>query len=302
MSSKRATTLSEQIALLRQRGMTIDDERKAKEVLLDIGYYRLGFYWFPYEKVHPQKGLRTHEFREGARFDHVVKLYYFDFNLRNMLMKYLNRIEINFKTFLTYHVSTLHPDSPTRFADPAIISGEYIQEFDKIVYTEKFKKSHPVIKRHHQIHKNDRYAPAWKTIEYMTFGAVIHLFQALLDQSTRITICGHFGIRQQKIFDSYMKVLLDIRNHYAHGGVLYDLALPRPIKKGPAGKKDMEPADYQGLYGALRVVLYMIGNVSKNRQQDLKNELRELFEQNTDVREILTLTTGIRDIDTFLED
>ena len=44
----------------------------------------------------------------------------------------------------------------------------------------------------------------------------------------------------------------------------------------------------------------MIGNVSKNRQQDLKNELRELFEQNTDVRE--TLTTGIRDIDTFLED
>lgn len=46
----------------------------------------------------------------------------------------------------------------------------------------------------------------------------------------------------------------------------------------------------------------MIGNVSKNRQQDLKNELRELFEQNTDVREILTLTTGIRDIDTFLED
>ena len=46
----------------------------------------------------------------------------------------------------------------------------------------------------------------------------------------------------------------------------------------------------------------MIGNVSKNRQQDLKNELRELFEQNTDVREILTLTTGIGDIDTFLED
>ena len=237
MSSKRATTLSEQIALLRRRGMTIDDERKAKEVLLDIGYYRLGFYWFPYEKVHPQKGLRTHEFREGARFDHVVKLYYFDFNLRNMLMKYLNRIEINFKTFLTYHVSTLHPDSPTWFADPAIISSEYIQEFDRIVYTEKFKKSHPVIKRHHQIHKNDRYAPAWKTIEYMTFGAVIHLFQALLDQSTRIMICGHFGIRQQKIFDSYMKVLLDIRNHCAHGGVLYDLALPRPIKKDPQGKK-----------------------------------------------------------------
>lgn len=310
MDSKKATTLSEQIALLRRRGMTIDDESKAKEVLLDIGYYRLGFYWFPYEKAHPQKGLRTHEFRKGARFDHVVKLYYFDFNLRNMLMKYLNRIEINFKTFLTYHVSTLYPDSPTWFADPAIVSREYIQEFDKIVYTDKFKKSYPAIKRHHQIHKNDRYAPAWKTIEYMTFGAVIHLFHALLDQSTRMAICRHFGIRQQKIFDSYMKVVLLIRNYCAHGNILYDLALPTSFTKGPASFKKrsdgqienvMKEVDYQNLGGALRVILYMIGCVSKNRQQDMKEELRELFKREVDIRDILNQATGIKDIDDFLK-
>ncbi len=40
----RAMTLESQVNLLRSRGMTIADEAKAKEVLLDVGYYRLGFY------------------------------------------------------------------------------------------------------------------------------------------------------------------------------------------------------------------------------------------------------------------
>ena len=44
-----ATSFSEQIALLEKRGMTIDmDPNKVKEILLDIGYYRLGFYWHPF--------------------------------------------------------------------------------------------------------------------------------------------------------------------------------------------------------------------------------------------------------------
>lgn len=55
MYIKTATTIEEQIAKLRKRGLTISDEDKAKEILSDIGYYRLGFYWFPYEKGYPKK-------------------------------------------------------------------------------------------------------------------------------------------------------------------------------------------------------------------------------------------------------
>lgn len=105
---KTAIDVSEQIELLRLRGMIINDEAKAKEVLLDIGYYRLGFYWFPFEKSYPNRKDRTHQFAKGANFDNIVKLYYFDFSLRNILTKYLNRIEINLRTFLTYYVSNMH--------------------------------------------------------------------------------------------------------------------------------------------------------------------------------------------------
>ena len=36
---KYATTLDEQVEKLKNRGLVINDEGKAKEVLLDIGYY-----------------------------------------------------------------------------------------------------------------------------------------------------------------------------------------------------------------------------------------------------------------------
>ena len=44
-----ATNYKEQIQRLQERGMCFDwDEKKVKDVLLDIGYYRLGFYWCPF--------------------------------------------------------------------------------------------------------------------------------------------------------------------------------------------------------------------------------------------------------------
>lgn len=271
---KEATNVDEQIALLRQRGMMIIDEEKAKEVLLDIGYYRLGFYWFPFEQSYPSRINRTHIFRPGTTFEDIVKLYYFDFNLRGILSKYLNRIEIHLRTFLTYHVSNKHVSSPTWFVNPAVVSVDYIHEFGKTVYTSTFRRT-LAIKHHHKMHINDIYAPAWKTIEFMTLGGIIHLFDAIKDQQTKREISEHFGIKHLPVFESYLTLIRTIRNACAHGSVLYDIALPTSIRKGPAGA--MAESNYQRLHGAIRVILYMIGVVSVNRQQDLKVELEDLF-------------------------
>ena len=57
---KTAISVDEQIKKLRTRGMIIDTEQesKAKEALLDISYYRLGCYWFPFENT-PAKRERS---------------------------------------------------------------------------------------------------------------------------------------------------------------------------------------------------------------------------------------------------
>lgn len=110
--NKKATTVDEQIEKLKSRGMTITDENKAKEVLLDVGYYRLGYYWFPFEKTYPRKENRSHEFKNGTCFEYALKLYYFDFDLRNIFLRYISRIEINFRTRVIYLVSNKYKDNP----------------------------------------------------------------------------------------------------------------------------------------------------------------------------------------------
>lgn len=275
--------------------MIINDLTKAEEVLLDIGYYRLGFYWFPFEMSYPSKFGRKHLFKEETNFDHIVKLYYFDFNLRNILMKFISRIEINFRTFLTYSLSNEHKNSPTWFVDPAIVSTKYIQSFDKEVYNKM--KQYPVLGHHHKTHINDKYAPAWKTIEFMTLGEVIHLYQAIRTIDSKLTISRHFGLNNTKTFDSYLSVIRIVRNHCAHGNILYDIALPRSIRRGPANIT--EAKDYQKLAGVLRVIHYMIGCVSKNRQADFKNELIALFSKYDEisvVNSIIKSGTGINNI------
>ncbi len=290
---EKATTVEKQINLLKDRGMTITDIEKAKEVLLDIGYYRLGFYWFPYEITYPNKLKRNHCFKKNTDFDNIVKLYYFDFNLRNFLMKYINRIEINFRTYLTYHVSNKYVDSPTWFVDPSIVKQDYIQSFNINVYNENFKKN-PIIKTHHTKHINDKYAPAWKTIEFMTLGAVINLFNAIKDEKTKTEICKHYGINKVVVFNSYINLVRKIRNQCAHGNVLYDLSLPTSIRKGPVGK--MEPKDYHNLNGAIKIIRYMLGCVSKNRENDMKNEINSLLKKYAKykaIHETLKKSTGI---------
>lgn len=54
---KTATSIEEQIQLLEERGMIFNDKEKAKEILLDIGYYRLGFIGSLTNKVIPQRTI-----------------------------------------------------------------------------------------------------------------------------------------------------------------------------------------------------------------------------------------------------
>ena len=95
---KKAKSIEQQIALLSTRGVLISNEEKAKEVLLDIGYYRLGFYFFPFEKSYPKQDARSHVVMDGTMFEDAVSLYYFDFDLRNILNGYLTRVEVAFRT------------------------------------------------------------------------------------------------------------------------------------------------------------------------------------------------------------
>lgn len=285
---KLATTIDEQISLLRSRGVTINDEEKAKEILMDIGYYRLGFYLFPFETSYPKLENRTHNYLEGTDISNAVALYYFDFDLRNVLFRYINRVEIAFRTHLIFELSNKYKNEPTWFISPQVVKPKFIQNFDSEIYTPSFRKN-PTIQRHHKKYINDKYAPAWKTIEFMTLGNVIELYRNLKCINDKLTICKYFDINQTAVFENYMNAIRVVRNKCAHGSTLFDLKLFQSIKNGPAGR--YSPGEANSLSAAIDVIVYMIGTISTNRQSELLASLNKISntacQKSHDIRPII---------------
>lgn len=266
---QKATNTIEQIKLLKTRGMILDfDEKKIKEFLLDIGYYRLGFYWSPFEID------KSHNFKKGTKFSDIIKLYYLDVDLRNILAKYINRIEINFRTKLVYYVSNKYKESPTWFADQAIVNNNIIDNLPKF-YNSKFIKLNKPIKKHHDKYINDKYAPAWKTLEFFTFGTILNIYRNLKDENIKTRISESFGIKNIKKFINLIETIILIRNNCAHGDVLFDFNTPKGISVLP--KIDLNN-DRNSMYSCIKVIYYFLGTISDNRKVEMHNKVTEIFE------------------------
>ena len=162
-----------------------------------------------------------------------------------------------------------------------------------ILYQTIKKKS--VIKRHHQKYVNDKYAPAWKTIEFMTFGNIESLYVNLNNLSDKLEICRHFGVNQTAIFENYIKTIRILRNTCAHGGILFDLKLPQSVKNGPAGH--FPRLSSNNLSCTLQIVDFFIRTISINRQNEMRsliyNARSKLYKQNILLEDTLKKTAGV---------
>ena len=288
---KLATNVDEQIARLESSGMIIDDKDKAKECLLDIGYFRLGFYWFPFEKSYPRKANRTHEFKEGTCFDYAIRLYYFDYDLRNILLKYINRIEINFRTKLIYQASNRYKQDPFWYQDSKYVNQAFLED-DVMEKAMKDASKEDVIIQDMRVHKRN-ISPAWKTMEFFSFGATISLYNNLKEGPLKCEISNLYGMSSPNNFLSYIDTVRKLRNYCAHGKVLFDKNLPEAISNGPLGYLGNSKTQ---LFGAYRVLEYLLGRISQNRVQDLKQEVKALFSKMPDdiVKQIVLQNSGFQ--------
>lgn len=269
-----ATNIGTQIQYLKERGMVFDfDEAKIKEFLLDIGYYRLGFYWNPFELD------KDHSFIEGTKFSDVVRLYYLDVDLRNTLIKYINRIEINFRTKLVYYVSNKYKNSPTWFADPSVVNQELSDKTEEF-YNRKFINSNKIIKAHHVKYINDKYAPAWKTLEFLTFGVILNIYRNVKDDEIKKRISEAFGVLNYSKFINLLETIILVRNICAHGDVLFDLRTPKGISVIPS--ISFNNNDRSSLDSCIKVISYFLGQISTNRQSELDQHIKELFDYHID--------------------
>lgn len=290
--AETATTIDQQLSLLESRGMAIGDKEKSREYLLDIGYYRLGFYWFPFEKTYPRKVKRDHKFKDGTALDYAIKLYYFDFDVRNLFLRYISRIEINLRTTIIYYVSNAYKDNPYWYVDSKVIDQNTINspEYQKALAD---LAKEPLIKLDRKQHGKRPYAPAWKALEFMSFGTIIKLYESIKNPHLQCDIAEVYGMSHPSQFSNYINTVRKLRNYCAHGKVLFDLHLDEAIGNGPLGNLGNRKTMLSGMYMVFR---YFLEIISTNRVKEMEEELLRAFERipYPDVRKVIFDNTGFR--------
>jgi len=292
--TKSATTFQQQIELLKNRGVIISDAEKAKEYLSDIGYYRLGFYLFTFESTYPETGnRRIHNVIPNTRIEDAVAYYYYNMDLRNILNKYLSRIEVAIRTTIIYELSNKYKDNPYWYVDPVIVDNRFIRTFTSRFYG-KIKDKEP-IRRHHRKY-NGGYAPAWKTIEYMTLGNLEHLYDKLISNKDKALISTKFGEPAIGVFKNYLSVVREVRNSCAHGNVIVEMSLTENVRAGAACPTI--PVGTQNTFrGALQVIDFLLRRVSVNRAEEMwmkiYKDTKKLYEKAPVLRPLIEQRTGI---------
>ena len=282
--ANKATTINEQVEILKSRGLIFDSGiEKVKEVLLDIGYYRLGFYWSPFEID------KDHNFKPGTKFSDVLALYYLDVDLKNILVRILNRIEINFKTQLIYFASNQYNKDSIWFTNNKIAENSFVEGFYNF-YNKNIKTiNNKPIQKHHLKYRNHKYAPAWKTIEFMSLGSTINLYDALLNESLKRTIAKQYDVLSLQNFKNYLKTIRYIRNICAHSDLLFDANTNFTILSSP--QIPIENHKTHSLDTSIRVILYFLSQISKKRYMEYKDAINELFKVNSNNQVLKTIIT-----------
>lgn len=264
-------SINSQIDKFKERELDLScyDEAKLKEILLDIGYYRLGFY------CHYYFDKKANKFSKDIKISDIINLYYLDIDLKYLLLKYINRIEINFRTKLIYYVSMKYKDDSRWYVDDKIMDAESVMVFKNNVYTEKFKQDNLTLKKHHIKYPEDDFAPCWKVFEYLTFGAIITIFGNIKDQTVKQIIADKYGLKDLNKFFRLLHTVRLVRNICAHSGVLFDYSLPKSVSSIP--QITYNKGDRNSLDASIKVIGFFIQTISQNRFNDFQNDIKTFF-------------------------
>lgn len=266
-------SIAAQIAKFKERELDLScyEEDKLKEILLDIGYYRLGFYCYYYIDK------KTAKFSPDVKISDIINLYYLDIDLKYLLLKYINRIEINFRTKLIYYISMKYKDNPTWYIDEEIMNLEYIEDFKNHIYTGKFKNDNVGLRKHHAKYLEVDFAPAWKVFEYLTFGSILTIFTNIKDDKVKQIICDKYDIKHLSKLIQLLNTVRLVRNICAHSGVLFDYSLPKSISTIP--QINFNNGDRNSLDTCIKVIGFFMNTISKNRYNDFNKEIKDFFDQ-----------------------
>lgn len=219
MKDKRFKSLDEQIEILKHRGLIIQNEEYAKEVLLRENYFFLNGYRHLFLKT-----MHQDYFLAGTTFEELYSLFLFDRSFRNIIFKNLLVIENNLKSIISYQLSKKYGYKEKDYLNAKNFTREPSKAKQVNDLLQKMKRQIRINGSQHTatLHyiSNYGYIPLWILVKVLSFGIVCEMVSILKKEDQKV-LAGVYGIDLDE-FVMYLPILSNYRNLCAHEDILYE--------------------------------------------------------------------------------
>lgn len=284
-----ALTVSEQLSLLKDKGLIITDPEAAKYWLSNVSYFRFKNYSYPFKVYENGEG----NYIEKTTFNNVCDLYSFDRKLKIILFEGIENIEVSVKTHLS---NTMSENHGTRWY---LNESHFLSESDRrqIIRNARFADDIPKVFNHDSFLQNIEQAlqkptevflqqyinvyepifpPSWMLMEIITFGTLSLMFENLKPSLEKTKICECFELTKKQLV-SWLHCLSFIRNKCAHHGRLVyskiKFAPSMPQKRSRQFLTQADEVSHDSLYAILCCIQYLLNICNTNSlfKRDLIN-------------------------------
>ena len=220
---KKFLTYDQLIELLRNRGLIINDEKRAKLIIASVSYYDLVN---GYKEIYCQPDSVYELFEEGTTIEDVYSFHLLNTGVQNVLFKYSMYVENTFKNALAYVISKNISEDEFYYLSESFYQrkrGIYkktkrtLNTLNKLCDPNNKKVENPTrfyIDNHNHI-------PPWILFKNATFSTCIDLFSCLRTRDKREVVENLISIEINEDYrnDFVMDALTTIRkfrNAIAH--------------------------------------------------------------------------------------
>lgn len=224
MSKKVFKNLDEQIEILRQKGLIVNDEEKAKKILLKENYFFISGYrhFFMTEKD---------KFIVGTTFEELYAMFLFDRKLRNIFFKNLLIVENNIKSIISYSLSKQYGFrekdylNAKNFTNNTIKNRQVNDVLNKVSRQIRINGSQHSATMHYIT--NYGYVPLWILVKVLSFGLIAEFYDIFKHEDKK-RIADFYKL-DTEVLSTYLHILANYRNLCAHEDILYDHKTPKEV-------------------------------------------------------------------------
>lgn len=210
--NKPALNILQQINLLKKRNLQIKDLDFLNHCLATVSYYRLSGYCKIFQNP-------DHTFKSNTKFTQIWELYTFDQELRLLVTKAIEKIEVTLRATISNFMSV--NEGPRWYLKSSLFRNKdfhnkFMEQVNKICKDQK-----EVFLDHYYKYYLDEYPPSWMILECISFGTLSKVFCGFRNLRHKREMSVIFGYHPTLI-ESWFECLCYTRNLCAHHSRLWN--------------------------------------------------------------------------------